>query len=219
MSALARVIYGTGVVTVEEGTVTTVSVVSANGFAGSVATASTTPAITIQTSITGILQGNGTAISAASTTGSGNVVLATSPTLTTPVLGAATATSLNGLTITSSTGVLSITNAKTLAASNTLTLAGTDGSTLNVGAGGTLGSNAFTSTAYLPLAGGTLTGPARSPNYAVASLPSASTSGAGAVAFVTDSNATIAAGLGNAVVGGGSNKVPVYSDGTNWIIG
>jgi len=48
------------------GTVTSVSVVSANGFAGSVATSTTTPAITISTSITGLLKGNGTAISAAS---------------------------------------------------------------------------------------------------------------------------------------------------------
>ncbi len=48
------------------GTVTTASVVSANGFAGSVATAGTTPAITISTSITGLLKGNGIAISAAS---------------------------------------------------------------------------------------------------------------------------------------------------------
>lgn len=63
------------------GTVTTVSVVSANGFAGSVANATTTPAITLTTSITGILQGNGTAISAAAATGSGSVVLATSPAL------------------------------------------------------------------------------------------------------------------------------------------
>ena len=47
------------------GTVTTVSVVSANGFAGSVATATTTPAITLTTTISGILKGNGTAISAA----------------------------------------------------------------------------------------------------------------------------------------------------------
>lgn len=47
------------------GTVTSVSVVSANGFAGSVATATTTPAITISTTITGLLKGNGTAISAA----------------------------------------------------------------------------------------------------------------------------------------------------------
>ena len=48
------------------GTVTTVSVVSANGFAGSVANATTTPAITLSTTITGLLKGNGTAISAAS---------------------------------------------------------------------------------------------------------------------------------------------------------
>lgn len=47
------------------GTVTSVSVVSANGFAGSVATATTTPAITISTTITGVIKGNGTAISAA----------------------------------------------------------------------------------------------------------------------------------------------------------
>lgn len=47
------------------GTVTTASVVSANGFAGTVATATTTPAITLTTSITGVLKGNGTAISAA----------------------------------------------------------------------------------------------------------------------------------------------------------
>lgn len=47
------------------GTVSSVSVVSANGFAGSVANATTTPAITLTTSITGVLKGNGTAISAA----------------------------------------------------------------------------------------------------------------------------------------------------------
>lgn len=47
------------------GTVTSVSVVSANGFTGSVATATTTPAITLTTNITGILKWNGTAMSAA----------------------------------------------------------------------------------------------------------------------------------------------------------
>lgn len=47
------------------GSVTSVSVVSANGFAGTVATATTTPAITLTTTITGLLKGNGTAISAA----------------------------------------------------------------------------------------------------------------------------------------------------------
>jgi hypothetical protein len=47
------------------GTVTTVSVVSANGFAGTVATATTTPAITLTTTVTGMIKGNGTAFSAA----------------------------------------------------------------------------------------------------------------------------------------------------------
>ena len=47
------------------GSVTSASVVSANGFAGTVATATTTPAITLTTSITGVLKGNGTALSAA----------------------------------------------------------------------------------------------------------------------------------------------------------
>jgi len=50
----------------------------------------------------------------------------------------------------------------------------------------------------------------------VASLPSASTSGAGARYFVSDANATTFASI---VAGGGANNVPVYSDGTNWRIG
>ena len=47
------------------GGVTSVSVVSANGLAGTVSNPTTTPAITLSTTITGILKGNGTAISAA----------------------------------------------------------------------------------------------------------------------------------------------------------
>lgn len=68
------------------GTVTAVSVASTNGFTGT-SSGGATPALTLATSITGILQGNGTAISAATTTGSGNVVLATAPTLSNPVVG------------------------------------------------------------------------------------------------------------------------------------
>lgn len=120
------------------GTVSSVSVVTANGFAGTVATATTTPAITIKTSVTGLLLGNGTSVSAATTTGSGSVVLATSPTLVTPALGAATATSINGLVISTTTGTFTLTNAKTLAVSNSLTFTGTDGSSVAFGAGGTV---------------------------------------------------------------------------------
>lgn len=47
------------------GTVTSVSVASTNGFAGTVATATTTPVITLKTTVTGLLKGDGTAISAA----------------------------------------------------------------------------------------------------------------------------------------------------------
>ena len=63
--------YGTGSSTSTggggggSGTVTSVSVVTANGFAGTVATSTSTPAITISTTVTGILKGNGTSISAA----------------------------------------------------------------------------------------------------------------------------------------------------------
>lgn len=46
------------------GTVTTVSVVNANGLNGTVANATTTPAITLTTTANGVLLGNGTAISA-----------------------------------------------------------------------------------------------------------------------------------------------------------
>ncbi len=147
------------------GTVTSVSVVSANGLAGTVATATTTPAITLSTSVTGVLKGNGTAISAAiadtdystpagtetltnktydtagagnvlkingtqvsAVTGTGSVVLATSPTLVTPTLGVASATSVNKLTITTpATGsTLTIADGKTLTIDNSLELAGTD---------------------------------------------------------------------------------------------
>jgi hypothetical protein len=71
-------------------------------------------------------------------TGSGSLVFATSPTLVTPTLGVATATSINGLTISTTTGTLTIANAKTLTASNTLTLTGTDGSSVAFGSGGTV---------------------------------------------------------------------------------
>lgn len=47
------------------GTVTAVSVATANGFAGTVANPTTTPAITVSTNVSGLLKGNGTAVAAA----------------------------------------------------------------------------------------------------------------------------------------------------------
>ncbi len=61
-------------------------------------------------------------------TGSGPIVLANTPTLVTPVLGVATATSINkvALTAPATAATITITNNKTFAVTNTLTLSGTD---------------------------------------------------------------------------------------------
>jgi len=73
-------------------------------------------------------------------TGSGALVFATSPTLTTPTLGVASATSINKVTLTApATGsTLTIADGKTLTASNTLTFTGTDGISAAFGGGGTV---------------------------------------------------------------------------------
>lgn len=79
-----------------------------------------------------VLKINGTTVSAV--TGTGSVVLATSPTLVTPVLGVATATSINKVTITApaSSATLTIADGKTVTHNATTTFAGTDGKTLTV---------------------------------------------------------------------------------------
>jgi hypothetical protein len=73
-------------------------------------------------------------------TGSGVLVFATSPTLITPTLGVASATSINKVTITApATGsTLTIADGKTVTVNNTLTLTGTDTSSVAFGAGGTV---------------------------------------------------------------------------------
>ena len=65
-------------------------------------------------------------------TGTGSMVLASSPALTTPTLGIATATTVNKVTFTApATGsTLTIADGKVLTASNTLILAGTDSTTM-----------------------------------------------------------------------------------------
>ena len=62
----------------------------------------------------------------------------------------------------------------------------------------------------------TTTGVIKSTATVVGSLPPAATVGAGARSFVTDSNTTEFL----AIVGaGGTNAVPVVSNGTNWVVG
>jgi len=52
--------------------------------------------------------------------------------------------------------------------------------------------------------------------YTVATLPTASTANAGTRTFVSDSTTTT---FGATVTGGGTNTVPVYSNGTSWKVG
>jgi len=52
--------------------------------------------------------------------------------------------------------------------------------------------------------------------FTVATLPAAATAGVGARSFVTDANAST---FNTVAAGSGTNKVPVFSDGTAWRIG
>lgn len=64
----------------------------------------------------------------------------TSPTLVTPDIGVATATTVNGLAITSTaSSTLTVTNSKTIAFENSITLKGTDNITIDFGNGPTAG--------------------------------------------------------------------------------
>lgn len=108
--------------------------------------------------------------------------------------------------------------AKVAKAGSTMTgqliLPGTPGSSLGATPKSYVDASISTAAALvLPLAGGTMTGPIIGPVYTVTTLPVAV---AGARAFVTDATVTTFA---SAVVGSGTNKVPVYSDGTVWRIG
>jgi hypothetical protein len=93
-------------------------------------------------------------------TGSGALVFATTPTLVTPVLGVATATSINKMAITApaTSSTLAVADGKTFTVSNTLTLTGTDASSVAFGAGGTVAYtanklDAFAATTSAELAG------------------------------------------------------------------
>lgn len=159
------------------GGVTSVSVVTANGLAGTVATATTTPAITLSTTITGILKGNGTAISAASD-------------------GSDYLSSTTGITVSQGTP-------QTLGTtSNRLTkLWATDITCTNVIAGSITGNAATVSNATLTTAltvnGGTLTLTANAANTSVLTI------GAGAVSVSgsnTGDQTTISGNAGSATV-------------------
>jgi hypothetical protein len=189
------------------GTVTSASVVSANGFAGTVATATTTPAITISTSITGVVKGNGTAISAAT---AGTDYSAGTSALTTGILKSTTTTGALSIAVAADFPTLNQ-NTTGTAANVTGIVVGANGGTgvANTGSTITVGGNlnhagAFTQTftatgntsVTLPTSGtliSTVTNMAANP---ITGTPSASNylRGDGTWAAVTASTATNLAG-------------------------
>jgi hypothetical protein len=150
------------------GTVTSVSVVSANGLAGTVANATTTPAITLSTSITGVLKGNGTAISAATagtdyqapitltTTGTSGAATFVGNTLNIPQYtsggGSGTVTSVSW-----TGGIVSVANPTTTPA---FTIAGTSGGIPYFSNGTTWASSAALAANALVVGGGAGAAPA-----------------------------------------------------------
>ena len=137
--------------------------------------------IDITTKVTGTLPVANGGTGVTTSTGSGSVVLSNSPTLVTPTLGVAIATTINGLTPTALTAGFSVaggTSSKTLTLNNTIGLSGTDNSTLNIGSGGILGNNAFSSTAYAPIASPTFTGTVTIPSPFSVGSTSITTTGA-----------------------------------------
>lgn len=125
------------------GGVTSISVASANGFAGT-SSGGATPALTISTSISGVLKGNGTAISAASST---TDYVAPGGALGTPSSG--TLTNCSGLSLTTGvTGTLPVGSGGTGATTQTA---------YAVLCGGTTGTGAYQSIASVGTAGQILT--------------------------------------------------------------
>jgi len=107
-----------------------------------------------------------------------------------------------------------------LAWANT-TLDGNPSTTLSEQAKGVvqIGTTAANALGSLACANVTASGTVRLGTYTVATLPSASAN-TRALAFVTDSNLAFnSTNLGSTVTAGGANLVPVFSNGTNWVIG
>ena len=157
-------------------------------------------------------------------TGTGLVVFNNSPTLITPTLGVATATSINKVVFTApaTSATLTIADGKTLTASNTLTFTGTDTSSVAFSAGGTVAYIAnklsvFAATTSAELAG-VISDETGSGALVFANTPTLVTPVLGAATATsvtaTSGNLTLAAAAGNnniALTPTGSGTVDVAS--------
>jgi hypothetical protein len=226
------------------GTVTSVSVVSANGFAGSVATATTTPAITVSTSITGLLKGNGTAISAATSgtdyapatsgsailygNGSGgfsSVTIGTGLSFTTGTLSS----TASGGTVTSvgfTGGLITVATATTTPA---LTVAGTSGGFPYFSSASTWASSAALTQYGIVYGGGAASAPVSTAAGTTGQVLTATTGGAPTWAAPATSGTVTSVGFTGGIitvatatstpaftVAGTSGGIPYFSSGTTW---
>lgn len=151
---------GTGTMKISNPTNTSTSVVTIDGTQTLTNKTLTSPNINEAVALTSTSTKLNYLTSAGGTTGttSTNLVFSTSPSLTTPTLGVASATSINKVAFTApATGsTLTIAEGKTLTASNTLTLTATDGGALAIGSGGTLGTGAYATIGNYALVGQTM---------------------------------------------------------------
>ena len=155
-------------------------------------------------------------------TGSGSNVLSTTPTLVTPVLGAATATSINGATISTTTGTLTLANGSTLATSGAYSVTLTAGASTNV----TLPASGYVITSVSQLGANPVTGTPSSGTFLRGDGTWATVAGAGTVTSVGQ---TFTGGLisvsGSPVTGAGtlaltvagtSGGIPYFSSASTW---
>jgi hypothetical protein len=133
------------------------------------------------------------------------------------VFGAATT-----LNIGATSGTMTLRNPTIVGTQTTVNLWNTTSTTVNAfGAATTIGIGAATGTTTVKnnlTVTGVLTGSSyiKTQTTTVAGFTTAATAGAGARSFVTDADSTA---FGNTAVGGSTNSVPVWSDGTVWKIG
>jgi len=185
-------------------------------------------------SITAFNNITGYTASGATGTTSTNLVFSTSPSLTTPTLGAATATSINKVAITApaTSATLTVADGKTLTANSTLTLAGVDSKTLTVNNTLTLAGTDSTTMTFPPASAsiGYLNIPQNSQSTAYTTVladagkhvfhPSADTT---ARTWTIDSNANVAYPIGTAItfinqISAGAITISITSD-TMWLAG